>query len=127
MICPHCHLEDRGGLHSAEFCIERLAEILEHVPITGGMILPRSNVDHDAYRKGLCCDCSTVPCSPGRPRCHSCHDAWLASQPIFASQLRRGQLAPCAAPGCSKPTVPGKLLCSPCTRRSSRSPDVEDV
>ena len=116
MICPHCQLRTAAACTRLDFCIERLAEILERVPITGGMILPRSNVNHDAYRKGLCCDCSTVPYSPGRPRCHSCHEAWLASQPIFMPQLHRGQLGSCVAPGCSNPPCPAR-----CSAR--RAPD----
>ena len=29
----------------------------------------------------------------------------------------RGQLAVCTVKGCYGPTVPGKVLCSPCTRK----------
>ena len=116
MICPHCNLEDRGGLHSAQFCIERLAEVIHRVPITGGMIRPRDPVDHDAYRRGLCCDCSVAPCSAGRPRCGPCHTTLVDSRPVFEPRAERDKLAACAAHDCRNPTVPGKVLCAPCTR-----------
>lgn len=115
VICPHCHLENRGGFHSADYCIERLGEIIARLPITG-MILPREPVDHDAYRRGQCCDCATAQRSPGRPRCIACHEAHVARRPVFAPQLQPGQLAPCALAGCSKPTMPGRVRCGPCDR-----------
>ncbi len=123
MICPHCKLEDRGGLHSADYCIERLGEILERLPVTGGMILPRPDVDPDAYRAGLCCDCSEAPISAGRPRCTPCHEALQSEQPTMAPQLERGKLGPCALPGCGKPTVPGCVICGPCRRARKGSAD----
>jgi len=114
--CPHCKLEDRGGLHSAQFCIERLAEIIERVPIVGGMILPREPVGHDAYRAGLCCDCAADPYSEGRPRCARCHEALQASRPSMAPELTRKQLGQCAREDCSNPAVPGRVLCGACRR-----------
>jgi hypothetical protein len=116
MICPHCHLEDRGGLHSADFCIERLAEIIRRVPVVGGMILPREPVDHDAYRKGLCASCSSAQRSAGLPRCAPCHDKWIAALPTFEPGLEPGKLAPCGATDCGNPTMPGRVRCGPCFR-----------
>lgn len=116
MICAHCQLENRGGLHSADWCIERLAEIVEHLPVTGGMIRPRPPVDSDAYRAGRCCDCSEAAISAGRPRCESCNQTLVSSQPSTVPQLDRKQLGRCALPGCAKPTVPGCVICGPCRR-----------
>ena len=112
MICPHCHLEDLGGLHGPDYCVEVLAEVIERLPITG-MIRPRGPVDHDAYRRGLCCDCSTARHSAGRPRCAPCHAALTSGLPDMTPQRDRNQLGVCSQPGCSKPTVPGRVLCGP--------------
>ena len=112
MICPHCKLEDLGGLHSSEFCIENLAEVMVRMPITG-MVIERKPVDHEAYRKGLCCDCSTVPHSAGRPRCAPCHEAFTAGRSEFKPKLGRDQVGVCGLPNCSNPTLPGYLRCGP--------------
>ncbi len=39
----------------------------------------------------------------------------VAEQPAKPAPLR-GKLGVCGVRGCYKPTVPGKVLCSPCTR-----------
>ena len=113
MTCGHCGLEDRGGLHSSEFCIEVLAEVIRRVPVTGGMIRERGPVDHDAYRAGRCITCP-APHSAGRPRCGSCHQAYEAGLPRTGEpELERGRLARCAVAGCHSPAVPGAVICGP--------------
>ena len=115
MICPNCHLEKQGGYHSAEFCIESLAEVISHTPI-GGMIRPRPEVNHEAYCWGLCCDCAEVPHMAGRVRCAKCHEAWEATLPQSEPQLQRGQRGTCMVPGCEAPSPPGILRCPPHAR-----------
>lgn len=115
-VCDYCHQDDLGGLHTADYCVEVLAEVIRREPVTGGMILPRRPVDHDAHRQGRCVDCGAQPHSAGRPRCEGCHAAAEAALPSMAPQLARGKLASCARSGCARPIVPGRVLCAACTR-----------
>jgi len=116
MTCPHCHLEDLGGLHGPEGCVEVLAEVLQRVSIAGPMILPREPVDHDAYRQGLCCDCGQAQHSAGRPRCQACHDRRVAAQATYKPGLKRDRLGHCGRGDCRNPTLPGSVICAPCGR-----------
>lgn len=123
MICQWCRIDVDGGYHSAEFCIERLAEVVNRVYAGLPMIVERPPVDHDAYRHGLCCECAEVPYSAGRPRCAPCHAKWEVAQPTFdfAPGLDRGALGVCSATDCSYPTMPGRVLCASCTREKKES------
>jgi len=117
-VCEYCRLPIEDGWHTPGWCLDWAGpEVVERVPAWGRMILPRPPADHDAYRAGLCCDCSTVPYSAGRPRCGPCHGALQSSQP----GLEHGKLGRCALPGCLGPTVPGRVLCGPCRRSRKRA------
>jgi hypothetical protein len=119
MICAHCRLEDYGGFHSKGWCFDWLGpEQPAAVPVDIRPMLNPVPEDRSgrnaAYRSGLCVDCRTARHSPGRPRCNACHAEWVG-QP-HPPGLVRGQLGSCAAKDCRNPTMPGKVLCSPCTR-----------
>jgi hypothetical protein len=119
MICAHCHVEDRGGIHSPVWCCDFLGPPVPVVanPVRIGRLLDPIPADREAraaaYRAGLCVDCQTARHSAGRPRCTPCHDA-QARQAIPPGAARG--LGVCALEGCPAPTVPGKVICAPCTR-----------
>jgi hypothetical protein len=122
MICAHCHLEDRGGIHSPVWCCDFVGPPVPVVvnPVRIKTLLDPRPVDRTgraaAYRAGTCTDCRTARHSAGRPRCTDCHDARAQARQAIAPGCLRGRLGVCALVGCHAPTVPGKVLCSPCTR-----------
>lgn len=53
MTCPWCHVEDLGGLHTPEGCVEILAEVLTRVSAARPMIvpLPRAGPSRPRHRR----------------------------------------------------------------------------
>lgn len=118
MICEYCRSDIVEGYHSPHWCLDYAGpEVLVRLPVTAAAPV-RNRPDHDAYRRGLCCDCAQVPHSAGRPRCLPCHDAWTQSG-LPEPGLAPGRIGVCAI--CRRPSAPGRLRCPACERERAKS------
>ena len=94
------------------------------IPMTGAIGANRRSErcsSADAYRRGICVDCQTVPYSAGRPRCTDCHNGYL-SRHTFDPQAVPNQ--PCADPRCNRITItqPGHVLCAGGPKKRKTTP-----